>query len=61
MLFLLATDTAGLEKAARLFPIRTGVAVPDWLIIDRGADRVGAAGVVGGGYVIFFGLLYGRA
>ncbi|KAJ7184189.1 hypothetical protein C8R46DRAFT_1063195 [Mycena filopes] len=49
MLFLLSTDTAGLERAGRLFPIRTGVTVPDWLITSSRADSVGAAGVLGAG------------
>ncbi|KAJ7043274.1 hypothetical protein C8F04DRAFT_1074310 [Mycena alexandri] len=49
MLFLLSTDASGLERAGRLFPIRTGVTVPDWVITSSRADQVGAAGVVGAG------------
>ncbi|KAJ6500423.1 hypothetical protein C8R45DRAFT_67979 [Mycena sanguinolenta] len=49
MLFLLSTDTAGLERAGRLFPIRTGVTVPDWLITSSRADQTGAGGVLGAG------------
>ena len=30
VLVVSGTDHAGLESAARLFPIRTGVTVPDW-------------------------------
>jgi hypothetical protein len=41
-----------MEKAARLFPIRTGVLVPDWLVIGNEADHIGASAVVGAGYVI---------
>jgi len=49
VLFVLGTDDHGLERAARLFPIRTGVATPDWLVIGGAADCVGAAGVLGAG------------
>ncbi|CAK5279385.1 unnamed protein product [Mycena citricolor] len=49
LLFLLGSDNEGLERAARLFPIRTGVAVPDWVITTALADQVGAAGILGAG------------
>ncbi|KAJ6488662.1 hypothetical protein C8R47DRAFT_490907 [Mycena vitilis] len=49
MLFLLSTDASGLERAGRLFPIRTGVTVPDWLITSGSADHTGAGGVLGAG------------
>ncbi|KAJ6618285.1 hypothetical protein B0H10DRAFT_2164198 [Mycena sp. CBHHK59/15] len=49
MLFLLSTDSAGLERAGRLFPIRTGVTVPDWLITSSRAEQTGAGGVIGAG------------
>jgi hypothetical protein len=42
-------DDSGLEKVLRLFPIRTGVTVPDWVVIGPQADAMGAAGVVGAG------------
>ena len=48
-LFLAGTDDEGLERALRLFPFRTGVPVPDWVVIGREADKVGAAGVLGAG------------
>lgn len=48
-LFVVGTDTAALERTARLFPIRTGVTTPDWLVIAPDADRIGAAGVLGAG------------
>ncbi|KAJ7168119.1 hypothetical protein C8R43DRAFT_1060269 [Mycena crocata] len=51
ILFLLSTDTLGLERAGRLFPIRTGVTVPDWLITSSAAEHTGAAGVIGAGCV----------
>jgi len=49
VLCLLSTDEAGLERAARLFPIRTGIAVPDWIVLGKNADNAGAAGVIGAG------------
>lgn len=49
VLFLQSTDPEGLERVLRLFPIRTGITVPDWLVIDGKADRIGAAGVEGAG------------
>ncbi|KAF7322675.1 hypothetical protein HMN09_00046300 [Mycena chlorophos] len=49
MLFLLGTDGPGLERAARLFPIRTGVTVPDWIITSSRADEMGAGGIIGAG------------
>lgn len=51
-LFLQSSDPGGLERALRLFPIRTGVLVPDWLVVDEGADRIGAGGAEGAGYVL---------
>ncbi|KAJ3806599.1 hypothetical protein F5876DRAFT_90994 [Lentinula aff. lateritia] len=51
MLLLQSTEPVGvgLERAARLFPIRTGVPVPDWIIIGedngRGEGNVIAAGL----------------
>ncbi|KAI5124055.1 hypothetical protein M0805_003883 [Coniferiporia weirii] len=47
--FLSGTDPAGLERALRLFPIRTGIAVPDWTIIGSAADNLGIGGIVGAG------------
>ncbi|KAK7023879.1 transmembrane protein [Favolaschia claudopus] len=49
MLFLVATDAAGLERGGRLFPIRTGVTVPSFVITSSRADSIGAAGVLGAG------------
>lgn len=49
VLFMHARTDDALERAARLFPVRTGVAVPDWVIIGKDADRIGAAGVQGAG------------
>ncbi|KDR81373.1 hypothetical protein GALMADRAFT_263657 [Galerina marginata CBS 339.88] len=49
MMFLLYNDKAGLERAARLFPFRTGVAVPDWLVVGDKMDMFGAGGLEAAG------------
>jgi len=49
MLFIMHNDKNGLERASRLFPIRTGVAVPDWMIVGEKMDNFGAGGVKGAG------------
>ena len=49
MLFMLGTDMESLERVGRLFPLRTGVPGPDWIMISEEADRIGLAGVVGAG------------
>lgn len=49
MLFLQSSDPGGLERALRLFPIRTGVLVPDWLVVDGRVDRIGAGGAEAAG------------
>jgi hypothetical protein len=49
MVFVQSTDHSGLEKALRLFPIRTGITIPDWIIVGPQADEIGAAGVLGAG------------
>jgi len=48
LLFILG-DGFGIERAARLFPIRTGVPVPDWLVISMETDQIGAGGLKGAG------------
>jgi hypothetical protein len=48
-LFLQSSDPGGLERVLRLFPIRTGVLVPDWLVVDERVDRIGAGGAEGAG------------
>lgn len=42
-------DQLGIERVVRLFPIRTGVSVPDWIVISSKADDIGAAGLKGAG------------
>ena len=51
MLFIIANDQSGLERAVRLFPIRTGLALADWLVIGKRADNQGASGIEKAGYV----------
>ena len=50
MLFIIAHDGSGLERAARLFPTRTGLALADWIVIGKRADEVGASGIQKAGY-----------
>jgi hypothetical protein len=51
MLFIVANDQSGLERAVRLFPVRTGLALADWLVIGKRADNRGASGIEKAGYV----------
>lgn len=41
----------GIERAGRLLPVRTGTALPEWVVLGRRADRfaAGAGGVVAAG------------
>lgn len=48
-LFLSADDEVGMENVLRLFPIRTGVFGPDWMVVSPDAAMLGAAGVIGAG------------
>ena len=54
MLFMVAHDQPGLERAVRLFPIRTGLALADWMVIGKHADKRGAAGMEKAGYANSF-------
>ncbi|GLB35159.1 putative prolyl oligopeptidase family protein [Lyophyllum shimeji] len=49
MLFLLGNSPSSLERIARLFPIRTGVATPSWVVTSALTDSIGAAGIRGAG------------
>ncbi|TFK67890.1 hypothetical protein BDN72DRAFT_821909 [Pluteus cervinus] len=49
LLFMLAEDGNALERILRLFPLRTGVSLPAWVITSKEADLFAAAGVVGAG------------
>ena len=48
-LFLRADDEIGMENIMRLFPIRTGVFGPDWMVINPDTAMLGTAGVSGAG------------
>ncbi|WVR07026.1 hypothetical protein IAU60_004065 [Kwoniella sp. DSM 27419] len=43
-------DAVGLELAARLFPLRTGVPIPDWTIVSPRARWQAAGGFIGAGF-----------
>ncbi|KAL1947537.1 hypothetical protein VTO73DRAFT_13261 [Trametes versicolor] len=49
VLFVYGGGPAGLERGLRLFPIRTGINVPDWIVVGAHADERGAGGVEGAG------------
>ncbi|KAL7415318.1 hypothetical protein BDY24DRAFT_382543 [Mrakia frigida] len=49
-LHLAGTDPAGLERAYRLFPVRTGTPLPDWIVIGPQADWQGAGGIEAAGF-----------
>ncbi|KAI0340686.1 hypothetical protein BDW22DRAFT_1360117 [Trametopsis cervina] len=49
VLVMYSENKHGIERLSRLFPIRTGVTVPDWLVLSEDADLLGAAGVAGAG------------
>ncbi|KAI0933809.1 hypothetical protein AcV5_005858 [Taiwanofungus camphoratus] len=49
MLFIHSLNDQVLERAIRLFPIRTGVPSPDWIMVDAHADIVGSGAVEGAG------------
>ncbi|PPQ78159.1 hypothetical protein CVT25_015492 [Psilocybe cyanescens] len=51
MMFMLYSDKSALEKAIRLFPFRTGVVVPDWLVVGEKMDNFGAGGLEAAGWV----------
>lgn len=57
VLLLSSNEGAGLERAYRQFPLRTGVTTPDWLVMSEGVDNLGAAGLDGAGYVHFTSLV----
>jgi hypothetical protein len=51
ILVMYSADEEGLERLMRLFPVRTGVTAPDWMILGRNTDKFGAGGVDGAGCV----------
>ncbi|CAG8719794.1 5679_t:CDS:2 [Acaulospora colombiana] len=44
------TDEDGLERIFRLFPLRTGIMIPEWIVTGPKADLLGAGGLLGAGY-----------
>ncbi|KIR74352.1 hypothetical protein I310_01959 [Cryptococcus deuterogattii CA1014] len=49
-LLIAGNDELGLELAARLFPTRTGVPLPDWAIVCPRSRWQGANGLIGAGF-----------
>nr|XP_018263092.1 uncharacterized protein I303_04583 [Kwoniella dejecticola CBS 10117]OBR85250.1 hypothetical protein I303_04583 [Kwoniella dejecticola CBS 10117] len=49
-MLIAGNDDLGLELAARLSPIRTGVPIPDWAIVGPQARWKGAGGFIGAGF-----------
>ncbi|WVW83889.1 hypothetical protein I302_105911 [Kwoniella bestiolae CBS 10118] len=49
-MLIAGNDVLGMELAARLFPIRTGVPIPDWAIVGPQARWKGAGGFSGAGF-----------
>jgi len=50
LLIICGTDNNGLERAARLFPYRTGVGQPDWVVLSPKMGVHGMQGVEAMGY-----------
>ena len=50
LLIICGTDEKGLETAAKLFPYRTGVGQPDWLVVGPKMGTQGMQGVEAMGY-----------
>ncbi|CAG8556557.1 9213_t:CDS:10, partial [Ambispora gerdemannii] len=49
-LIIASTDEIGFENAAKLFPKRTGVPVPDWTVVGPEVKWKGAGGLLGAGF-----------
>ncbi|TRM59420.1 hypothetical protein BD626DRAFT_572702 [Schizophyllum amplum] len=49
-MIMYASDAAGLERLGRLFPIRTGVKVPGWMIVGPKMDELSTGGILGAGF-----------
>lgn len=47
--FLQADNETYMEDVLRMFPIRTGVFGPDWMVVGSETVTLGAAGVTGAG------------
>ena len=49
-MIICGTDAKGLERAAKLFPYRTGVGQPDWVVVGLKMGVYGMEGVEAMGY-----------
>ncbi|KAF8595688.1 hypothetical protein BDV93DRAFT_611299 [Ceratobasidium sp. AG-I] len=49
-LYLDAVDESGYERALRIFPLRTGVPGPEWIILGKECDDRGYGGVLAAGF-----------
>ncbi|PWN44852.1 hypothetical protein IE81DRAFT_240762 [Ceraceosorus guamensis] len=49
-LLLYGNDASGIERAAKLFPVRTGLSVPEWIVIGPEADWSGIGAILGAGW-----------
>ncbi|KAF9519352.1 hypothetical protein BS47DRAFT_1358216 [Hydnum rufescens UP504] len=49
-LYICGVDTEGYERAMRAFPLRTGVANPEWLVVGADADKWSTGGILGAGF-----------
>ncbi|KAF7778870.1 hypothetical protein Agabi119p4_3215 [Agaricus bisporus var. burnettii] len=49
MMLMIGNNIAALERIGRLFPIRTGITTPSWIMVGPLTDALGAAGVTGAG------------
>ncbi|KAG9003012.1 hypothetical protein FRB93_011299 [Tulasnella sp. JGI-2019a] len=49
-LFMHGTDLAGLERAFRAFPFRTGTPCPEWIILAKEVDTFSYGGILGAGF-----------
>jgi len=50
LMIICGTDAKGLERAAKLFPYRTGVGQPDWVVVGLKMGVYGMEGVEAMGY-----------
>lgn len=50
LIIICGTDQLGLEKAAKLFPYKTGVGQPDWIVVGSKIGVQGMQGVEAMGY-----------
>lgn len=48
-LLIAGNSDAGTEAAARIFPLRTGVPIPDWVVVGPKMAYRGAGGIIGAG------------